>query len=570
MADELRRVQALHVGRVPRGVPDRRPVPDRVRHRRRAAGRLQRLRLLRAGLPVRGHRPAPGRRPGLEVHPVLRPAAGRPDAGLRPGLPDQSIQFGPLEELRARAAGRVDDLQSRRASRTPSCTGRTTDDGVGGFGAFFLLLDRPEIYGLPPDPAVDHEGRQGHVEGGRGRGRGRSPAWPSAPSPDGGTLMPKGERLMVPEASPTSYYGRPVIKEPVWKWPIPAYLFTGGLAAGSALLAAGCRARGDDALARREAIAALGRGRPERRLPGPGPGPAGAVRQHAAGGQADVAHERGQLDPGRLRPGRRARPRSPRPSASCPRAGRWPPRPRRPLLAPGPGDLHRGPARRHRGPGLARGPARAAVRVRRRGRRPAPAAWGCCWPAATRRSPGGRAARRMALAGAALEVGAHQLMRQRLGDAGRALRPGPGRRPAAGRRGAGPPGPRSWPRSAGNAAGGAAVAAGVALIAGSALERFAVFEAGRQSARDPKYTVGPQRARLSPARPEAPSVLRQCPCDVPAPCAPCWPAAGLAGCSAVSPVRRTIGRHPAEPELPAPVAGHLHRRHRHRQPWCGA
>ena len=32
--------------------------------------------------------------------------------------------------------------------------GRDPEDGVGGFGAFFLLLDEPEVYGLPPDPAV--------------------------------------------------------------------------------------------------------------------------------------------------------------------------------------------------------------------------------------------------------------------------------------------------------------------------------------------------------------------------------------------------------------------------------
>ena len=32
--------------------------------------------------------------------------------------------------------------------------GRDPDDGVGGDGAFFLLLDEPEVYGLPPDPVV--------------------------------------------------------------------------------------------------------------------------------------------------------------------------------------------------------------------------------------------------------------------------------------------------------------------------------------------------------------------------------------------------------------------------------
>jgi formate dehydrogenase iron-sulfur subunit len=32
--------------------------------------------------------------------------------------------------------------------------GESPDDGVGGDGAFFLLLDQPEVYGLPPDPVV--------------------------------------------------------------------------------------------------------------------------------------------------------------------------------------------------------------------------------------------------------------------------------------------------------------------------------------------------------------------------------------------------------------------------------
>jgi formate dehydrogenase iron-sulfur subunit len=32
--------------------------------------------------------------------------------------------------------------------------GRDPGDGVGGDGAFFLLLDEPEVYGLPPDPVV--------------------------------------------------------------------------------------------------------------------------------------------------------------------------------------------------------------------------------------------------------------------------------------------------------------------------------------------------------------------------------------------------------------------------------
>jgi uncharacterized YccA/Bax inhibitor family protein len=45
--------------------------------------------------------------------------------------------------------------------------------------------------------------------------------------------------------------------------------------------------------------------------------------------------------------------------------------------------------------------------------------------------------------------------------------------------------------------------AGLALMAASALTRFGVFEAGRASARDPKYTVVPQRDRLRDVRPES-------------------------------------------------------------------
>jgi polysulfide reductase-like protein len=50
---------------------------------------------------------------------------------------------------------------------------------------------------------------------------------------------------------PLSYYGKPIIKEPVWKTEIPAYFFTGGLAGASATLSAAARAVGNDALARR-------------------------------------------------------------------------------------------------------------------------------------------------------------------------------------------------------------------------------------------------------------------------------------------------------------------------------
>jgi formate dehydrogenase iron-sulfur subunit len=77
--------------------------------------------------------------------------------GLEPACakacPTDSIQFGPLDELRAIAQTRVADLH---AAGVPQARlyGADPDDGIGGAGAFFLLLDEPEVYGLPPDPVV--------------------------------------------------------------------------------------------------------------------------------------------------------------------------------------------------------------------------------------------------------------------------------------------------------------------------------------------------------------------------------------------------------------------------------
>jgi formate dehydrogenase iron-sulfur subunit len=77
--------------------------------------------------------------------------------GLEPACakacPTDSIQFGPLDELRARADERLARLQDEGWNGA-RLYGRDPDDGVGGFGAFFLLLDEPEVYGLPPDPVV--------------------------------------------------------------------------------------------------------------------------------------------------------------------------------------------------------------------------------------------------------------------------------------------------------------------------------------------------------------------------------------------------------------------------------
>ena len=64
---------------------------------------------------------------------------------------------------------------------------------------------------------------------------------------------------MVPQAEFTSYYGRPVLKEPVWKSPdVPGYLFLGGLAGASSALAAFAQLSGNRELSRASKTAAAG------------------------------------------------------------------------------------------------------------------------------------------------------------------------------------------------------------------------------------------------------------------------------------------------------------------------
>ena len=56
----------------------------------------------------------------------------------------------------------------------------------------------------------------------------------------------------VPRDDPNSYYGRPILKPPAWDWRIPAYLFAGGLSAGSTLLSTGADLTGRPVLRRRD------------------------------------------------------------------------------------------------------------------------------------------------------------------------------------------------------------------------------------------------------------------------------------------------------------------------------
>jgi formate dehydrogenase iron-sulfur subunit len=77
--------------------------------------------------------------------------------------PTHSIQFGPLTQLREHAQERVEQLVAGGETGARLYLAGE-DDGIGGAGAFFLLLDEPEVYGLPPDP-VDPTRRIGQIWG---------------------------------------------------------------------------------------------------------------------------------------------------------------------------------------------------------------------------------------------------------------------------------------------------------------------------------------------------------------------------------------------------------------------
>jgi formate dehydrogenase iron-sulfur subunit len=77
--------------------------------------------------------------------------------GLEPACakacPTDSIQWGELGDLRERASKRVAAMQEAGVAGAQLYLDGD-GDGIGGAGAFFLLLDDPEVYGLPPDPVV--------------------------------------------------------------------------------------------------------------------------------------------------------------------------------------------------------------------------------------------------------------------------------------------------------------------------------------------------------------------------------------------------------------------------------
>jgi hypothetical protein len=294
-------------------------------------------------------------------------------------------------------------------------------------------------------------------------------------------------------AAARSYYGRPVIRRPVWTWEVPTYFFTGGLAGASAGFAYAAELAGHDRLARRSWLVAAGAisasppllisdlGRPGRFLnmmrvvKVTSPMSLGSWLLGASG-TAIAVTAADRLAGDRL------------PSA-VPRAAR--------VAAPAAGVLGM-PLATYTGALISN----TAVPAWHEARRGLPFMFGggaaaSAGAAGAILSPPREAgpARRLAIGGAVAGLTAAALTRGRLGDVGEAYK--------SGRAGA-------FSRAAtALAVSGAAVLAGPGrrnraaaivggtLTLGSALaERFAVFHAGLASAEDPAYTVGPQRERL--------------------------------------------------------------------------
>ena len=292
-----------------------------------------------------------------------------------------------------------------------------------------------------------------------------------------------------PPASPPvrTYYGRSVLKRPVWKWYIPAYFFTGGVAGGTALLAAGGRLTGDHRLARRcltassAAVAASGvllvldLGRPRRFLnmlrvaKVTSPMSVGTWLLSAFGSSVLAATASELAGVGR-RAGRVAEGVA---AALAPALATYTAVLVADTAVPAWHDArHQLPFVFAAGAAASSG-ALAVVLV-----------------------PGADAARRLAVGGAVVELAATEALQRALGDVGEAYHRGPARRLKR----------LSFAATAGGAAvlatGGRRrrvpqVAGALSVLVGAAAERFAVFHAGVESAVDPAFTVGPQRRRLA-------------------------------------------------------------------------
>jgi formate-dependent nitrite reductase membrane component NrfD len=302
---------------------------------------------------------------------------------------------------------------------------------------------------------------------------------------------------MVPPAEFTSYYGRPVVKAAPWQHEIPAYLFLGGVAGGSSLLAAGADLTGRPGLRRTGRLGALAGltlsmvalvkdlGRPERfhhmlRVAKPtSPMSVGTWILTVYGPFVGLAAA-AELLPGRLSRtwpgrvlGRSARPTGVTAALVAPAVASY-----TAVLLTNTATPTWHAAQRHL-PFVFVGSACAA-------------SGGLGMLGAPLREAG--PARRLGVGGAVLELAAGHRMEAAMGLPAQPLHEGrAGRLLRASR-------VLTVAGAAGAALGGRSrvlsALSGAALMAGSACLRFGIFEAGQASARDPKYTVVPQRERI--------------------------------------------------------------------------
>jgi formate-dependent nitrite reductase membrane component NrfD len=285
-----------------------------------------------------------------------------------------------------------------------------------------------------------------------------------------------------------SYYGKPIVKEPVWKAEIPFYLFTGGVAGGASVLHGLARLTGNHRLARSslyigavaDAVSPVllvsDLGRPERFLnmlrvfKVTSPMSVGSWILFVSSGASTTAATLELL--GALRP------------------AKW--------LAEAVSFVTGPPLATYTGALLAN----TAIPVWSEARDELPWLFGASAAAsagatAAMVTPAAAAgpARRAAVAGVAAELGLVRLMRRRLGFVGEVYELGEAGRyarvskvcAAAGAGLLALRGRRSRP---------AAVVGGALVLAGEVALRWSVFKAGFQSARDPRYTVLPQRKRI--------------------------------------------------------------------------
>jgi formate dehydrogenase iron-sulfur subunit len=98
----------------------------------------------------------------IDINPVSNTAQkctlcyDRLQGGLEPACskacPTKSIQFGTIRDLRGRAQQRVEQLHRNGEER--AYLYGADDKMLGGLNSFYLLVDKPEVYGLPPDPKM--------------------------------------------------------------------------------------------------------------------------------------------------------------------------------------------------------------------------------------------------------------------------------------------------------------------------------------------------------------------------------------------------------------------------------